>query len=274
MRFGFLFFVFCPFMAIANSAFASGIDSPTAEMLFQELESLEENATYPTDQEIEAFLAEFYEAYNTAKEKEQSYANRMLGGLAIGAAAVGGIQTASAIAEQNADTDAERDMAAYLATFHCNYGGGKNIKYGETDVELPGGNDLIALYTEYINLANDLKIRKAALGMRPGVESEPILESATSGLYDDVSTGKTSGVYASLARALQNPDGPDAAAWATQKETSAQKQKTGTTIGGIGMVGATVADLKINHTDIKESKVSKPVTNSTKNAKKINPRTR
>ena len=176
----------------------------------------------------------------------------MLGGLAIGAAGIGGMQMASAMAEQNADADAERDMTAYLATFHCNYGGGKNVEYGETDVELPGGNDLITLYTEYVNLANDLKVRKAALDMRPGIESEPILESATSGLYDDVAIGKTSGAYASLARALLDPNGADAAAWAKQKADTASKKKTGTIVGGVGVLGGAVGNLIINRDKDKE----------------------
>ena len=149
-------------MASANLLQALHESSQTKNLdeLVQELQELEKDATYPTDKEKEDFLAEFYEAYEVAKEKEQSFANRMLGGLAIGASGIGGMQMASAMAEQNADADAERDMRAYLATFHCSYGDGPSIKYGETNVELPGGNNLIAQYTEYVKLASELKARK------------------------------------------------------------------------------------------------------------------
>ena len=167
------------------------------------------------------------------------------------------MQLASAMAEKNADADAETAMRAYLSTFHCNYGGGINIAGGETDVELPGGNELIGLYSEYVNLANDLKTRKTALGMRPGIESEPILDSATSGLYDDISIGKTSGAYTSLARALMNPDGPDAIAWAQQKSDTAQKLKTGALTAGIGAVATLAGNLAINSGADKQDKSAK-----------------
>ncbi len=274
MRFSFLIFIIFPFMASANllQAFTKVHKQKNLDELVQELQELEKDATYPTDKEKEDFLAEFYEAYEVAKEKEQSFANRMLGGLAIGASGIGGMQMASAMAEQNADADAERDMTAYLATFHCNYGGGKNVEYGETNVELPGGNDLIALYAEYVNLANDLKIRKAALDMRPGIESEPILESATSGLYDDVAIGKTSGAYASLARALLDPNSEDAKVWAKQKENSASKKKTGTILGSVGVAGGAVGNLLINHTGDKETDTYSTDNKTSQNTKKTTPR--
>ncbi|MBQ2016919.1 MAG: hypothetical protein II208_00120, partial [Alphaproteobacteria bacterium] len=186
-------------------------------------------------------------------DKEQSTANKLLGGAAIGATGIGAMQALSAYSEQQSDEDAETAMKAYLATFHCNYGGGINVKGGEKDVQLPGGNELIGLYAEYVNLANNLKVRKAALDMRPGIESEAILDSATSGLYDDVSIGKTSGAFTSLARALQNPDGPDAQAWAAQKDDSAKKLKTGLTVAGIGAIGGAVGNLLINKDAPKEN---------------------
>ena len=162
---------------------------------------------------------------------------------------------ASAMAEGKADEDAEQAMRAYLATFHCNYGAGKNIAGGETNVELPGGNELINLYSEYVNLANDLKVRKTALDMQPGIESESILDAATSGLYDDVAIGKTSGAYTSLARALMDPTGADAAAWAAQKEETASKKKTGLITAGVGAAGSLVGNLAINSDKDKQNKV-------------------
>ena len=198
-------------------------------------------------------IAELQENADAMRAKEQSTENKLLGGASMAATGIGGMQVMSALAEQSADADAEAAMRAYLATFHCNYGGGVNIPGGEKDVQLPGGNELVGLYSEYVNLANDLKVRKNALGMKPGIESESILDSATSGLYDDVAIGKTSGAFTSLARALQNPDGPDAAAWAAQKSDTANKLKTGATIAGIGAVGGAVGNLLINKNAPKEN---------------------
>ena len=189
------------------------------------------------------------EKYDAARVRETSTANKLLGGLSIGAAGIGGMMTASALAEQSADEDAEIAMRAYLGTFSCQYAD-KHVTGGEQNVQLSGGNELIPLYREYVNLANDLKARKAALEMKPGIESEPILESATAGLYDDVSAGKKSGVFASLARALQDPDGTDASVWATQKEETSKQLKTGAVVGGVGSIGAVVGNLIINKDDL------------------------
>lgn len=190
------------------------------------------------------------------RDKERSTENKLLGAAGIGATGIGAMQMLSASAEQSADQDAEAAMRAYLATFHCNYGMGKNIAGGEKQVELPGGNELIGLYAEYVNLANDLKIRKNALGMRAGIESEPILDSATSGLYDDIAIGKTSGAYTSLARAIMDPTGADAIAWAAQKSDSADKLKSGAITAGIGALGSLAGNLAINSGDAKKNKVN------------------
>ena len=208
-----------------------------------------------SEADSQAKIDELRDNAQKMKDKEQSTANKLLGAAGIGATGIGGMQLASAMAEQNADADAERAMRAYLATFHCNYGNTKNIAGGERDVELPGGNELINLYSEYVNLANDLKTRKTALDMRPGIESESILDAATSGLYDDVAIGKTSGAYTSLARALMDPTGADAAAWAAQKEETANKKKTGMITAGIGAAGSLVGNLALNSGKDKQNKV-------------------
>lgn len=185
--------------------------------------------------------------YEQARKREQSLANRMLGAVAMGMGGIGGMMLASGLAEQSADADAERDMTAYLATFTCDYGAGRNIRGGQKNVELPGLAELIPLYSEYVTLANDLKMRKVQLGLAPGIESETILNSATTGLYDDVSTGITDGTYASLARALSDPTGTDAKKWAEQTETTQQKITTGANIGGTGIIGGTIGNIAINH---------------------------
>jgi len=247
MRLIFLFLMVFPLATMANES-ALPNDSATFNRLVQELNTLEQNTTAPTEDEIEEFLAEFYAAYETAKEKEQSFANRMLSGITMAATGAGGQMLAQSLAERNADADAERDMSAYLATFQCKWGS-SSVPGGEQNVELAGGNELISLYQEYVALANDLKARKAALDMTAGIESNPILDGATSGLYDDVSTGVTSGAYASLARALADPSGADAQKWAAQKDQTEKILTTGAITAGTGTVGGVVGNVLINHTD-------------------------
>ena len=185
------------------------------------------------------------EEYNAARSREQSLANKILSGATMAATGLGGMQLASGLAEQNADNDAEQAMRAYLATFTCKYGD-KRVSGGEMDVELPGGNELISLYSEYVALANDLKARKSALGMKPGIESEAILDGATSGLYDDAGLEVRPGAYASLSRALSDPNGEDAKMWAAQKEKTSEQIKTGATVGGVGAAGGAIGNLIIN----------------------------
>lgn len=209
-----------------------------------------------SEEDSQKKVDELKENAKKMKEKEQSTENKLLGAAGIGATGIGAMNLMSAAAEQSADQKAEAAMKAYLATFHCNYGAGKNIPGGETEVQLPGGNELVSLYAEYVNLANDLKVRKAALDMRPGIESESILDSATSGLYDDIAIGKTSGAFTSLARALSDPNSADAAAWAQQKADTASKLKTGAITAGIGAVGSLVGNLVINSGDDKKNKMS------------------
>ena len=201
----------------------------------------------PVDDVSTDKIGELRDNYNAMKENEQSFANRMLGAASMGSMGIGGMMVASSLSEQKSDADAEQDMAAYLETFRCDYGAGRNIKGGETNIELPGASELIPLYSEYVSLANDLKLRKEQLGLKAGIEAEKILDSATTGLYDDVSTGITGGAYASLARALQNPDGEDAKLWAAQKEKTAKNLKTGAITAGVGAVVGIAGNVLINH---------------------------
>ena len=192
-------------------------------------------------------IAAMEQKYNSAAAREQSLANRMLGAAAIGAGGIGGMMLASGIAEQRADADAERDMAAYLATFKCNYGAGMTVAGGQTNVQLPGANVLLPLYNEYITLATDLQARKEVLGMAPGIESEIISDAATSGLYDNTAIGITDGAYTSVSRALSDTTGADAVAWSAQESETAQKVQTGGIVGGAGVVGGAVGNVLINY---------------------------
>ncbi|MBQ7055561.1 MAG: OmpA family protein [Alphaproteobacteria bacterium] len=195
---------------------------------------------------------ELRENYENMKDIETSFENRTLGATGMATMGIGGMQLATALSQDKVDNAAEQQMKAYLETFTCNYAAGKNIKGGTTNIQLPGGNELINLYSEYVGLANDLKTRKNALGLRAGIESEPILDSATSGLYDDISVGKTSGAFTSLARALSDPNGTDAAAWAAQRAETAQKKDTALKTIGIGAVATVAGNLLINYNNEEE----------------------
>lgn len=205
-----------------------------------------------SDEDQKKKIAELEENARAMKEKEQSTTNKMLGAAAIATTGQGLSDTMAASSEAAADKEAEEAMRAYLATFRCSYAAGKNVRGGEVQIELPGGNDLIDLYSQYVNLANNLKVRKAALDMRPGIESETILDSAQTGLYDDVALGKTSGAYASLARALQDPNSEDAKMWAQQKEETASKKKSGMIMAGVGVIGGVAGNLLLNKNAPKE----------------------
>ena len=194
-------------------------------------------------------LRELRDKYEQARARELAPMNKILSALSIGATGIGGMMAASALSEQRADEYAERSTRAYMNTMRCDYGNGKSIKGGETNVELPGGNDMAALYTEYAKLANDLKMRKDELGIRPGIEAEVVIDKASTGLYDDVGTGITGGAYASVYRALTNPDGEDAKAWNEQKDQTSKKLGTGATVAGVGALGGMVGNIIINGPD-------------------------
>ena len=234
------------------SLFISGHAGAATEPKILQLQSQLAELSEKREKLNQSYHDELAENANAMKEKEQSTANKTLGAASMGAMGIGGMMVASSLAEQNANADAERDMTAYLATFRCDYGAGMNIQGGETGIELPGAAELIPLYAEYVSLANDLKTRKEQLGMKPGIESEPILDSATTGLYDDVSTGITSGAYASLARAMQNPDGEDAKKWSESQDEIAKKLKTGAITAGAGAVVGVVGDMIVNKDAPKE----------------------
>lgn len=180
------------------------------------------------------------------RANENSLANKTLGAAGMGATGIGGMMALSALSEQTADANAENDMRAYLETFRCEYGSGTNARGGDTNVELPGGNDMFNLYAQYATLSEDLRVRKNALGIKPGIESEIVIDKAETGLYDDVGTGITGGAYASVARALTNTTGADAQKWAEQKSKTAKNLDTGKTTAIVGAAGSLVANLAMN----------------------------
>ena len=184
--------------------------------------------------------------YQDVKENEQSLANRALTAGATAATGLGMMAATSAQAEQKADADAEQDMAAYLATFKCEYGRGLTAKAGNEEITLPGGNELLEYYSEYKSLADNLKNTKQALGLRPGIEQEIVYDKAQSNLYKYSSTGITDGAFTSLSRALTDTDGADAEKWNAQKEQTVKNLKTGLIATGAGVVAGIVGNLVIN----------------------------
>ena len=221
-------------------------DQEHRKQLFEKMNKLKEALKQKRQEDLAKNTKALEENYQNMKDKETSFENRMLGGLAMGTVGIGGMMAASALSEQNADKSAEQDMQAYLATFQCKVGDNR-YSGGTMAIETPGANQLINLYQEYAELAADLKERKTVLGLKPGVESEIKIDKASSGLYDNVGQGIGSGAYASIARALQDPNGKDAKRWAEQKEAASSKLKTGAITAGVGIAASIAANYAINH---------------------------
>ena len=104
-------------------------DALKAEKKAEKNQDSEPEATLSEEDSL-AQIEELQANADAMREKEQSFGNRMVGGAAMGTMGIGGQMIGSALAEQSADSDAEMDMAAYLATFKCDYGAGKNIAGG------------------------------------------------------------------------------------------------------------------------------------------------
>ena len=130
----------------------------------------------------------------------------------------------------------------------CKYGNNKQVKAGAEEIELPGGNDseMMKLRTEYFSLAADLKERKEALGMKPGIESEVIMDKSQTGLYDDENTGITDSSYSSLYRAEMLNSEKDKTQIEDDKSTSKKRVVGGGVAASAGVVGGVVGDSLIN----------------------------
>lgn len=177
------------------------------------------------------------DAYRHEYDHTQSDANKALTAGSTLLTGEGAMMAAQAIAEKRADERAEREMAQYITTMKCEYGGGQQVNLGKEET-LPFG-ELSKYYTEYKQLADKLKETKTALNLRPGIENEVLYEKAETGLYHYQTAETGGGGFTSVARALMNPDGADATAWNAQKAEVAQNLQTGTllTAGGV-VVGA------------------------------------
>lgn len=227
----------------AKQSFASGASSTTT-------------SSNTMTEEQKAEIAEKEAKVQELKEKEQSLENRMTTAVSMGGAGIGGMMLAESLSEQRVDEQSEQDMAAYIETFRCTYAGGKSVKGGATEVQLPA-DTLFDLYQEYIALAADVKTMKEQLDLMPGIESEVIIDKATAGLYDDQSSGKINGTYASLYRTLTDESSEDAQQWADQKAETDKNKKIGIGVGvGAAALGG-IGNILTNHVDwdkIKEEK--------------------
>ena len=207
-----------------------------------------------SEEEKAAALKAKQDAYDEAKATEQSTANKTLTALTSAATGIGGMELAMGLAEQSADASAANSMAAYIATMRCTYANDKQVKVGPEEIELPGGNNqqLMNLRAEYFALANDLKERKSALGMQPGIESTEILDKAATGLYDDENIGITSGAYASLYRAQMLGSETDQAKIDEAAAASKRRVMGGAIAASAGAVVGIAGNMLINSDEIKE----------------------
>jgi len=196
----------------------------------------------------EAEIKELEDKYKSAKENEQSLANRTLTATTIAATGLGTMELMEGLAAKKTDAAADRDMTAYLETFRCTYGDGKQVKGGNTPVELPGGNnaELMKLRNEYVALATDLKERKTSLGLKPGIESEEILDKANMGLYDDENVGITGGAFASLYRAKALGSEEDQKKLDEETKKANDRIKGGAIAAGVGTVIGVTGNSLIN----------------------------
>jgi len=201
-----------------------------------------------TDEQKAADLKDKQNDYDEAKAREGSWENRLLTAATTAATGFGGMELAQGLAEQSADEAAAADMAVYIDTMRCTYGGGTSVRAGLTPVELPGGNnnEMMNLRIEYDALAESVKNRKESLGMAPGIESEVILGKAEMGLYDDENTGITGGKYSSLYRADMLNSGPDKNLIKSAQETSQNRVDYGGQAAGVGAIVGIVGNIAIN----------------------------
>ena len=203
-------------------------------------------------------------AVDDSDASSQSKANRLLTSASSAATGIGSMELAQGLSEQKADRTAGQAMSAYISTMRCSYGNGKSVKAGTEEIELPGGNNanMMKYRTEYTALAADLKERKNALDMTPGIESEEILDKSQMGLYDDENVGINGGRYASLYRAQMLESEKDQEQIDAAKQTSKNRVIGGAVVAGAGVVGGIVGDELINQSLSSSTKTAQTCTES------------
>ena len=176
--------------------------------------------------------------YKDATEHEKKYA--LASGASMAAMGLGGMELGKGIAEKQADKDAEADMRKYISSFRCTVGD-KPVAGMSTNNEVPGANQLIELYQKYADLADSIKQRKEALGMKPGIESQVAMSKA--GLYDNVGQGIINGTYPSLYRAAKGNQA-DIEGLQEKKDATERRQSVGGTLTAGGAALGVVTNVK------------------------------
>jgi uncharacterized lipoprotein YehR (DUF1307 family) len=172
----------------------------------------------------------------SAKEKEQSQANKMLGGLTMAATGIGGMQLAQGLAEKKADEEASADMAAYLKTITCGISGGaRNLKYNDNGTLPPETREIADSRLQYITIAKKMKSAKENLGMQPGIESDLLIDTSK-GLYDNAGTD-TNGIVHHFDTATERQASGD----------GKNRAMIGGAVGGLGAIGGVVGNSVINN---------------------------
>ena len=219
-------------------------DNAQRQELYKKIEQLSKRADELTQQATE----EAKEKLDQAKETEQSFANRMLGGVTTAAVGLGSMQLAQGLAEKQADSAANKDMNAYIASMYCLIGN----DYKSSRVEL---NEKVNIpqptreftnnRSEYLSLANELKTLKSALGLKAGIESEVVVDDL--GLYQNTNKGITDGAYASRYRANAQNDEDDKAELKKESKTTKTRMIVGGVVAGAGMLAGMVGNALINN---------------------------
>lgn len=208
---------------------------PAIKKLYEELSE----SVAAHDELSRNYQSDLQDNATAMKDKEQSTANKVLGGATIAATGIGGMQLASGLAEKSADESAARDMDAYISTFSCRIGDtGSQLAYGQT-YEVPGYSaEFMSLAQQYRDLAAQTKSVKEALGLKPGIESEEIIDKST--LYSYESATERTNIFDTASERLESGG-------------AANKVKTGAIVAGVGVVGGIVGNAVINKDAPKES---------------------
>lgn len=168
-----------------------------------------------------------------AKAREQSTANKMLGAASIGATGMGGMQYMQGMAEKSADEEAAADVKAYTATINCSVSGvGGRVMHGATGTAPAFSAEAIRLKSEFIALAERTRAAKETLGMKPGIESEAIIDKSSLHDHDDFDIARVT----RFDTAQERLDSGDAAA----------RMKRGQNLALGGIIGGVVGNLIIN----------------------------
>ncbi|MCL1892537.1 MAG: OmpA family protein [Alphaproteobacteria bacterium] len=178
---------------------------------------------------------------NARDMQKNLMAERAISGASTAAMGIGAMQLAQGITEKKIDAESEKEMKLYLDTFSCQVSGQSSVRGGTLGVKVYDGDtvELDLLREEMMNLAEQLRLDKEALGMMPGIEAN-VAALDTSKLYNNASTGITSGHYTSISRALQNPEGDDAAEWAKQVQATKVRIGVGAGIAAAGLLTSVI----------------------------------